>query len=347
MPRFQSCPPAGIGNPDQPGYPFRGPGLLMRVAPFGAIALLAEASLALSRDRVVTWPAVLSLVLLGAVAGAFALIWTALYHRRWESGCILAAVVAVEVVISLTPVTAPADVIARRVIFWAALSTVLAVATHELRDRGTRAQREAIALHAQLTDLTVLRDRDRIAADLQDKVIQQVFSVGLSLQNAAMLATQPRVRESILASADALDQVLRLTRDAVFGLEERLRGRGLRAEIAALFEQVSPAPEISFAGPVDGALDPARATQLVQAVQGALQLMIPHAVPSRFTAVSTDTCYTAEIEATWPTVGSGPLPAWIAQIASSSPGPGISVAVNQAAGGTRVTWSVPLLQQPG
>jgi len=389
VPPFQSSSAAGIGDPDQPGYPFRGPGLLVRVAPFGAIALLAEASLALSPGPAPAWQVAISLVLLGAVAAAFALpwarlpgwlpvlvplaytgsvlalilaagsasgvgivllvplIWTALYHRRWESGCILAAIVAVEVVISLTPVTVAADVIARRVIFWAALGTVLAVATHELRERGSRARSEAAGLHAQLTDLTLLRDRDRIAADLQDKVIQQVFSVGLSLQSTAMLASQPRVREGILASADALDQVLRLTRDAVFGLEQRLQGRGLRAEIGALFEQVSPAPEISFTGPVDGALDPALASQLVEALQEALQLMTPHAAPSRFTAVSTDTCYTAEIEATWPDAEIAPLPAWIEQIASSTPGPGISVTVEQAAGGTRLTWSVPLLQQPG
>src|ERR1700758_2822282 len=61
--------------------------------------------------------------------------------------------------------------------------------------------------------------RDRIAADLQDKVIQQVFAVGMNLQSTAMLAAQPKVRERILAAADGLDQVLQLTRDAVFDLE--------------------------------------------------------------------------------------------------------------------------------
>jgi hypothetical protein len=68
------------------------------------------------------------------------LIWTALYHRRWESGCIVAAVVAVEVIISLTPVAAPGAVAAPRVILWAALGAVIAFATHELRERGSRAR---------------------------------------------------------------------------------------------------------------------------------------------------------------------------------------------------------------
>ncbi len=158
------------------------------------------------------------------------LAWTALFHRRWESGCIVAAIVAIEVTVSLTPAAAPGEVIARRVILWAALGTVIAFSTHELRERSNRARKEAALLHDQLTELELIRDRDRIAADPQDKVIQQVFAVGMSLHSTAMLVTKPEVRKRILASANDLDQVLRLTRDAVFGLEQHLQGRGLRAD---------------------------------------------------------------------------------------------------------------------
>ena len=98
-----------------------------------------------------------------------------------------------------------------------------------------------------------MEDRDRIAAELQDKVIQQVFAAGMSLHSTAMLATQSEVRRRILAAADSMDQVLRLTRDAVFGLEHQRQGHGLRAEIVDLCEDLSPVPEISFTGPVDGA----------------------------------------------------------------------------------------------
>jgi hypothetical protein len=161
----------GTDGPEQPpGYPFRGPGLLVRVLPFAGIAVLAEASLALPPGPVTTWALAVSLMLLLAVAAAFALpwqrlpvwlsvlmpltytgsvlalilaagtvpgvgivilvplIWTALYQRRWESGCIVLVVIAIEVIISLTPVAAPGDVIARRVVLWAALGTVIAVA---------------------------------------------------------------------------------------------------------------------------------------------------------------------------------------------------------------------------
>jgi hypothetical protein len=129
--------------------PFQGPGLWARAAPFAVVAAVAELSLLL-RPGPQSWPAVIvSIVLLAAVAAAFALpwarlpawtpmlvplaytgsvlalilaagttsgvgvviliplIWTALFHRPWESFCIVAAIVTVELVISLTPVCRP------------------------------------------------------------------------------------------------------------------------------------------------------------------------------------------------------------------------------------------------
>jgi hypothetical protein len=46
------------------------------------------------------------------------LAWTALFHRRWESGCVVAAIVAVEVITSVVPVAAADAVIVRRVLLW-------------------------------------------------------------------------------------------------------------------------------------------------------------------------------------------------------------------------------------
>jgi hypothetical protein len=68
-------PPAG-GRPA--GYPFRGPGLLARAGPFAAIAVLAEASLVLPPGPASAWAAVISVVLLVAVAAAFLLPWAQL-----------------------------------------------------------------------------------------------------------------------------------------------------------------------------------------------------------------------------------------------------------------------------
>ncbi len=374
---------SGTDDPGQPpGYPFRGPGLLARVMPFAAIAVVAEASLALSSGPVPAWPATVSVGLLLTVAAAFALpwqrlpgwlpvlpplaytgsvlalilaagpasgmgivllvplIWTALYHRRWESGCMILAVVTVEAITSLTPVAVPGGVIARRLVLWAALGTVIAAATHELRERSGRARAEAGQLHRQLAEQTLVQDRDRIAADLQDKVIQQVFAVGMHLQSTAGLVTQPQARERILAAADGLDRVLQLTRDAVFGLEERMRGRGLRAEIVALCDGVSPVPEVSFTGPVDGALDSIRGGQLAETLREALETISQHAALCRVTVTAAGGTCTAEIETSATLPPRDPAAAWPAQLSDSAAEAGISLTVQAEPASTRFTWSV-------
>jgi len=80
------------------------------------------------------------------------LIWTALYHRRWESAVVLALVVAVEVVTSLTPVVGQAAVIMRRVVFWGILGFVVSYAIQGLRHRLRATFAERARLHAAQTE---------------------------------------------------------------------------------------------------------------------------------------------------------------------------------------------------
>jgi signal transduction histidine kinase len=156
------------------------------------------------------------------------LIWTALYHRPWESACIVVAIVIVEIVTSLTPVTAGGTVLARRIFLWAALATVISVAVHTMRARIGRGEEERTRLEERLRVLSLLEDRDRIAADLQDKVIQRVFAAGLNLQGTAALIRQPEARSRVESAVDELDHVIRVLRDAIFGLQQRARGPGRR-----------------------------------------------------------------------------------------------------------------------
>jgi signal transduction histidine kinase len=322
------------------------------------LLLLVAASFALPWERLPGWLTVLvplayvgSALALTLAAGTTSgvgivilvpLIWTALFHRRWESACVLVAIVTVEVVISLTPVFEPDAVIARRVILWAALGTVITVATHELRDRGSRAHREAVALQARLTELTVVRDRDRIAADLQETVIQEIFAAGLNLQSTAMLAADPEVRKRVLASADHLDDILRLTREAVVGLERRKQDRGLQAEIVALCARVFPVPEVVFSGPVDGAVPPARAAQLVQALRDALAVISPRARPVRLVITASEAACTAGLDAAGSFPDFGETDAWHALLTDSISGSAISLVIQPVTDGMRFTWSIPL-----
>jgi len=97
------------------------------------------------------------------------LVWTALYHRRWESVVITAAIVGVELVISLDPRVASAAVIARRVGFWAALGLVVSFGIQSLRDQlrevfGAREQLHAArAEHLRRTEALELASEELTA----------------------------------------------------------------------------------------------------------------------------------------------------------------------------------------
>jgi signal transduction histidine kinase len=297
---------------DRTGVPFQGPSLWPRVLPFAAVAVLAEASLALPPgphsgsavlasvlllvataaafllpwSRLPDWtPVIVPLLYVGSVlalilaAGSTSgvgivilmpLIWTALFQRRWDSAAVVVAIVAVEIVVSLVPAAAPAGVILRRVIFWASLGALISVATHGLRQSIQRSQDRTAQLQSRLRELTVLADRDRIAADLRDKVIQRIFAAGLTLQSAASQTAERDVRTKIGTTVTELDQTVRMLRDAIFGLEQRPGERGLRQQIMDLVGGFSPAPEISFSGPVDTALTAAAQEELLSRLTAAL-----------------------------------------------------------------------------
>ncbi|MGE5287801.1 MAG: hypothetical protein ACM3ML_11460 [Micromonosporaceae bacterium] len=178
----------------------------------------------------------------------------------------------VMVVISLTPTVAPDAVLARQVLLSASLGALISVAAHGLRGR-IRHSEESARLRDRLRELAVMEDGDRIATDLRDTVIQRVFAAGLTLQGAATRTTDGDARRGIEASVADLDQVVRLPRDSVFGLDYHPQGRGLRGEILGLRGEFSLAPEVSFNGPVDGTLPPSSKAQLLAMLREALGLI--------------------------------------------------------------------------
>jgi signal transduction histidine kinase len=272
------------------------------------------------------------------------LIWTALFHRPWESACVVAAIVAVEVITSVTPVMDSDSVIARRAILWTLLAALVSVATHGLRDRIHRSHHRSAQLQSRLRELTILADRDRIATDLRDKVIQRLFTAGLTLQSAASRTADGEVQQRIEASVDELDQAVRLLRDAIFGLEQRPEDRRLRQEVMDLCGGLSPAPEIAFSGPVDGVVVPGPRAQLIDMLRAALEPIRKDAVPARIGIAAGDGLFSTVIEA-------GPVPSiaredWTARqfadLRHRAVEAGIPIAIEEIPDGTRLAWEVPL-----
>jgi signal transduction histidine kinase len=87
----------------------------------------------------------------------------------------------------------------------------------------TFAEQAAVAVeHARLQHeldrLAVLEDRERIAKELHDGVIQALFAVGLGLQGSAMLARDPDLQRRIGGAVEELDRVIGDLRNYIFGL---------------------------------------------------------------------------------------------------------------------------------
>lgn len=120
-------------------------------------------------------------------------------------------------------------------------------------DQAALAWRLATA-QRQMREVEILTDRDRIARDLHDHVIQRLFAVGLTLQGAAPRAPVPAVRESIYSSIDDLQEIIQEIRSAIFDLHAGpSRATGLRHRLDKVIDQLAiPAlhTTVQYTGPL-------------------------------------------------------------------------------------------------
>lgn len=120
-------------------------------------------------------------------------------------------------------------------------------------DQAALAWRLATA-QRQMREVEILTDRDRIARDLHDHVIQRLFAVGLTLQGAAPRARVPAVRESVYSSIDDLQEIIQEIRSAIFDLHAGpSRATGLRHRLDKVIDQLAiPAlhTTVQYTGPL-------------------------------------------------------------------------------------------------
>ena len=117
---------------------------------------------------------------------------------------------------------------------------------------------ESTRLHDRVRVLSVLDDRDRIARDLHDRVIQRIFAVGMTLQGAARLPELDQVLERVNKAVDDLDTTITEIRTAIFELGDGMGLLGLRHSVLELAEELAPnlgaRPVVTFSGPIDAGI---------------------------------------------------------------------------------------------
>ncbi|MDP9888356.1 GAF domain-containing sensor histidine kinase [Pseudarthrobacter enclensis] len=125
-------------------------------------------------------------------------------------------------------------------------------------------------------------DRERIAADLHDLVIQRLFAAGLSIQGLRRYTSDPIAHERRIAGITAeLDDCIHQLRDTIYSLQARepdrelLSGRVLRA-VQEAANAAGFLPRIQLSGPVDDAVGDEVAEQLLSVLHESVSNAVRH-----------------------------------------------------------------------
>jgi signal transduction histidine kinase len=139
-------------------------------------------------------------------------------------------------------------------------------------------------LHAKLHELGLVEDRERIARDLHDTVIQRLFATGMSLQGSVRLVQNDpaAAMARIEGAVDDLDVTVKHIRTAIFGLEQvRADEGGLRNRVLSLIREAAAPlgfePRVLLDGPVDTGVGARVATELLATLREALSNVARHA----------------------------------------------------------------------
>ncbi|MFF1693660.1 GAF domain-containing protein [Streptomyces sp. NPDC058257] len=131
--------------------------------------------------------------------------------------------------------------------------------------------------------LAVYEDRDRIARDLHDLVIQRLFATGMMLESAQRRSVVPEVQTGVGKAVDELDVTIQEIRTAIFALQQGpaeapsgLRTRVLR-EINMAAVPLGFKPSHHFVGPVDTVVGELTGKNLIAALREALSNAFRHA----------------------------------------------------------------------
>jgi signal transduction histidine kinase len=200
--------------------------------------------------------------------------------------------------------------------------------------------------------LVLLEDRDRIAMDLHDHVIQELFAVGLTLEGAAtQLGPDDRIGQRIRRSVGDLDRTIRRIRTSIFQLRGSLVAaeNGIRQRVLDVTSELSEAlgysPHVAFAGFVDQGFDAELTEDLVACVRESLANVAKHA---RATDVMVDVVLSeGELAVTITDNGIGMAGATrssgTANLRARAAHRGGTFTIEPApGGGTAVIWKVPV-----
>jgi len=201
--------------------------------------------------------------------------------------------------------------------------------------------------------LAQVADRERIAGELHDHVIQELFALGMKLQSHAARA-DPATAERVNGYADLIDEIIKKIRTSIFGLHQLgTAPAGLAASIIEIIDkhiaQLGFAPSVRFAGQLDPGPDGALAHDVLAVTREALSNCARHA---RATAVAVslvlqDGLITLDITDDGCGLGTPVRSSGLASMRRRAERNGGTFQLTTpAAGGTHLTWTARVLAAP-
>jgi len=137
-------------------------------------------------------------------------------------------------------------------------------------------------LQDKVKSIAVLEDRERIARDLHDSVIQRLFATGLSLQGLSRSTDDIAISDRLQQSVDELDETIRDIRGVIFALQSHEKAsQSLRVSVLSMAgeaaESIGVEPKVHFTGPVDAAIGDDVSKHLLTALRELLSNVAKHA----------------------------------------------------------------------
>jgi two-component system, NarL family, sensor histidine kinase DevS len=199
----------------------------------------------------------------------------------------------------------------------------------------------------QMRELSILTDRDRIARDLHDHVIQRLFAVGLALQGTIPRARAPEVQQRLTDCVDDLQEVIQEIRTAIFDLHgsssgvTRLRQR--LDEAVGQFATSNLRTTVQYTGPLS-VVDTVLADHAEAVVREAVSNAVRHADASTLTVdIAVDDNLCIEVVDNGRGISSDFTGSGLTNLRRRAEEAGGTFAVEaRPAGGTKLTWCAPL-----
>jgi signal transduction histidine kinase len=215
---------------------------------------------------------------------------------------------------------------------------------------------ELAASRAEAERLSLYEDRDRIARDLHDLVIQRLYATGMSLEGTMPMITRPEVASRITNAVDAMDLTIKDIRATIFQLQARdTAGRpDLRGDIVNLVEEMTPmlgfAPSLRLGAALGGEIMPEVTEQALAALREALSNAARHAAATQIDVtvdVGVDGMLTVQVTDNGTGIPADGRRSGLRNLAGRAEKLGGELRLSPAdpgapSPGTRLTWRVPL-----